>query len=140
MTERELKKLSRTDLIEMMLILSRENEQLKEELSRQRQLLEDRTIAVEKAGTLAEAALGLNGVFEAAQAAAAQYLENLKQRIDQQDQICARMERETRIKCNRMMMAAKRQAEEYLQQANMPTPQTEDGTVTPDCAGTQKKA
>lgn len=78
MTQRELKKLSRTDLIEMMLELSKENEVLRESLAQARKKLEDRTITIENAGSLAEAALSLNGVFEAAQAAANQYLQNIR--------------------------------------------------------------
>ena len=38
-----------------------------------------RRIELEKAGSIAEASLRLNGVFEAAQKAADQYLENLRQ-------------------------------------------------------------
>ena len=105
MIQQELKKLSRTDLIEMMLNLSREK-------------LADRMIKVESAGSLAEAALTLSGVFEAAQNAAEVYLENLRQRSEQQDLICAQMELQTREKCDRMMEAAKKQVEDYLQKAN----------------------
>lgn len=118
MTEQELKKLSRMDLVEMLMILSRENGQLRAELDQAREQLEDRTIAVENAGSLAEASLALNGVLEAAQAAANQYLQNIQQREEQQKQVCAQMEQETREKCNRMMMAAKRQADDYLMQVN----------------------
>ncbi|MBR5618981.1 MAG: DNA repair protein [Clostridia bacterium] len=40
--------------------------------------LDDRRIACEQAGTMAQAAMTLNGVFAAADEAAAQYLENLR--------------------------------------------------------------
>ncbi len=48
---------------------------LKGELERQRT---DRRIRLREAGSVAEAALRLNGVFEAAQKAADQYLENIE--------------------------------------------------------------
>ena len=80
MTDKELKKLSRTDLVEMLLEVTRENEQLRWELTETREKLESKTIAIENAGSLAEAALQLNGVFEAAQSACAQYAQNLQQR------------------------------------------------------------
>lgn len=118
MTEQELKKLSRIDLVEMLLALSRENEQLRTVLARTQKQLDDRTLAVENTGSLAEAALAVNGVLEAAQAAADQYLQNIRQQNEHQQELCARMEQETREKCNRMMMAAKRQADSYLIQVN----------------------
>lgn len=85
MTLKELRKLSRRDLLEMLLSLSKENEQLREQLQEARTQLESRKIEIENAGSLAEAALRLNGVFEAAQAACAQYEENLRLRVQEQE-------------------------------------------------------
>ena len=118
MTKKDLKKLSRLDLIEMLLTLTRENEQLRGELDQARKQLEDRTIAVENVGSLAEATLCLNGVMESAQAAADQYLQNIRLRSDRQDQECARMEQATREKCDRMVQSAKDQVDDYLHQIN----------------------
>ena len=80
MTPKELRRLRRSDLMEMLLELSKENLQLRQELDEANQKLRDRTIRIEEAGSLAEAALLLNGVFEAAQAACQQYEENLRMR------------------------------------------------------------
>jgi hypothetical protein len=44
--------------------------------------LASRRIEVENAGSIAEASLRLNGVFQAAQEAADQYLENVRQRAE----------------------------------------------------------
>ena len=46
--------------------------------------LNDRTIKIKKAGSLAEAALSLNGVYEAAEAAAKQYVYNIKLMLKQE--------------------------------------------------------
>ena len=78
MTDKELKKLSRAELLEMLLAQSKEKQRLEEELAEARKKLEDREIRIAESGSLAEAALKLNGVFEAAQAAADQYLENIR--------------------------------------------------------------
>ena len=78
MTDRELKKLRRADLLELLLDERRENERLRAELKRAHEQLDDRAIRLEKAGSIAEAALRLNGVFEAAEAAAVQYVENVR--------------------------------------------------------------
>lgn len=87
MTERELKKLSRRDLLEMLLALSKENEELRQKLVQAEEQLNSRNIMIENSGSLAEAALRLNGVFEAAQAACEQYVENMRFRKEQQAEI-----------------------------------------------------
>ena len=78
MTDKELQKLSRSALLEMLLEQSRENDRLRaqvEELARQ---LSDRQFKIDQAGSIAEASMQINQVFEAAQAAAEQYLENIR--------------------------------------------------------------
>ena len=79
MTDKELRRLSRTDLLEMLLEQSREVERLQKELETVKNQLSDRRIMEQEAGSIAEAALRINRVFEAAQAAADQYLENIRQ-------------------------------------------------------------
>lgn len=78
MTEKELRRLSRMDLLEMLLEQSKEVEWLRAELETVKKQLEDRRIMEQEAGSIAEAALRLNKVFEAAQQAADQYLENIR--------------------------------------------------------------
>lgn len=78
MTEKELRRLSRMDLLEMLLEQSKEVERLRAELETVKKQLEDRRIMEQEAGSIAEAALRLNKVFEAAQQAADQYLENIR--------------------------------------------------------------
>lgn len=79
MTEKELKRLSRSELLEMLIGQMEENEKLKIDLAQAREQANSRQIAIDRAGSIAEAALALNGVFDAAEAAAAQYLENIQQ-------------------------------------------------------------
>ncbi len=83
MTDKELQHLSRSDLLEMMLSLAEENERLKIRLRQARALLSDRRIVIDKAGSIAEAALQLNHVFEAADRAAKQYLENVRRMAEE---------------------------------------------------------
>ena len=78
MTEKELHKLKRAELLEMMLAQSREIEALRARIEQLETQLADREIRIQESGSIAEAALKLNGIFEAAQAAADQYLENVR--------------------------------------------------------------
>lgn len=84
MTDLELKRLSRADLLELLLKEHREKERLQAELEQAHKELADRRILLKEAGSIAEAALRLNGVFEAAEAAAAQYVESLRLLAEEQ--------------------------------------------------------
>ena len=91
MTDKELRRLSRSELLEMLIAQTAEKDQLKTRLEQAEAQLRDRRIAIDKAGSIAEAALALNGVFQAAEAAAQQYLENIQRISGQQDAICRSM-------------------------------------------------
>ena len=78
MTAKELKRLRRTDLMEMLLELSKENLELRQQLEEANAKLADRELQVERAGSLAEAALQLSGIFEAAQKACDLYEHNFR--------------------------------------------------------------
>ena len=82
MTDKEISKLTRKELIEMLLAATEENQKLTEEVEKLNRELRVRRIAIESSGTMAEAALKLNRVFEAADAAAKQYLQNVKAKAD----------------------------------------------------------
>lgn len=88
MTDKELRRLSRSELLEMLIAQAKENDQLKIRLDQAEAQLRNRSLTIAKAGSLAEAALSLNGVFQAADAAAQQYLENIERISGQQDVIC----------------------------------------------------
>ena len=78
MAERDLKKLNRADLLEMLVEVTRENELLQQRIEALENRLSSREIDLATSGSIAEAALRINGVFAAAEAAAQQYLENVK--------------------------------------------------------------
>ena len=83
MTEKELRRLSRRELLEMLITRTIENERLTEELQQAREELSDRKLIQERTGSMAEAALQLNGVFEAADRAAREYLENIRRMAEE---------------------------------------------------------
>ena len=77
-----------------------------------------------KAGSIAEAALQLNGVFQAAEAAAAQYLENIQRLSSEKETAFQRMEAEAREKAEAILAEAdayscqiRSQADQYQRQA-----------------------
>lgn len=106
MADKDLKRLSRTELLELLLQQTRERERLEQKLEEVRRQLADRQIRLEKAGDIAHATMEINGVMAAAQAAARQYLENME-----------RLERQTRQRCEQMLRQARQEAEDILQKA-----------------------
>ena len=104
MTAKELRQLRRSDLIEILLELSKENLELKEQLQEAERKLQDRQILIESSGSLAEASLRLNKIFEDAQAACDQYEENVHLRCQKLEeytvQKCVEIVRRTKAKLN----------------------------------------
>ena len=78
MTDKELKKLNRTKLLQMLLEVERENETLRARNAELEEKMSRRELQIASAGSIAEASLKLSGIFEAAQKAADQYLYNVR--------------------------------------------------------------
>lgn len=78
MTDKEVKRLSRSQLIEIIYQLQIREEALSDQNKRLEEELRSKRIRVEDAGNIAEAALALNNVFQSAQDAAMQYLSEIQ--------------------------------------------------------------
>ncbi|MCD8088385.1 MAG: hypothetical protein LUE22_07350 [Oscillospiraceae bacterium] len=78
MADKELRKMNRTELIEIIYALQQNERTLRTENEKLRRELDDKLLRMESAGSIAEAALSLNRVFEDAEAAAKQYLDSLR--------------------------------------------------------------
>jgi cell division septum initiation protein DivIVA len=79
MTEQQVRKLKRVELFQIIRNQEEEILQQQEKIQKLEQQLTERTIRLEQTGSIAEAALQINGVMEAAQKAADQYLESIRQ-------------------------------------------------------------
>lgn len=135
MTANDLKKLSRMDLLELLIARSEEVEKLQALLKDAEEKLNQREIILKEAGSIAEASLRLNGIFEAAQSASRQYLDSIQLYLDYQKLVCEKMEQrikeeaeqslentrkkceqmetETKYKCTEMLLRAKIESQEY---------------------------
>jgi len=123
MTDKELKHLSRAELVELLLAQAEENKGLKLRLDQMQEQLDSRQIKISEAGSIAEAALQLNGVFEAAQNAAAQYLDNIKRFSEESESLRQQMEAEAKKKAELICAEAdsysartRAQADQYRKQ------------------------
>jgi predicted transcriptional regulator len=84
MIDKELRKLNRLELLEMLVEQSKQIDELQQKLDIAEKKLADRDLKLKESGTLAEAALKLNDVFEAADAAGKQYVDALKRLYDEE--------------------------------------------------------
>ncbi len=140
MTDKDLKKLSRAELLEMLIAATEENEGLKDTIRSLQARLDDRRIMIDESGSIAEASLKLNGIFEAAQRAADDYIENVRrgsrkqaellekaeelarekvtEMISEADERCRKMEMETERKCDALTRKARRESDAYWAQVS----------------------
>lgn len=77
-----LKNLNRAELLELLIKQTKRADELESQLQLANRELERRDIVIRNAGSIAEAALGLNQVFEAADRAAQQYISNIRMMVD----------------------------------------------------------
>ena len=101
MTDRELRHMSRSELLQMLIMQIKENKVLSERLTAAEAELNSRQIAINNAGSLAEAALSLN-------------LVNIKRISDQQDLICQSIQK----KAEEIAAQIIYEAQEYNKQAH----------------------
>lgn len=115
---KELKKLTRKQLLELLISQTEEVERLQEKLSSVENQLKQRTILINEAGSIAEASLKLNNIFEVAQNTANQYLENIEILDKNQKLLCKQLEEETRLKAQNMIEETERKCLEREHEAD----------------------
>lgn len=83
MTEKELKKLTRYQLLELLIVQTERADKLQQQVERLQNRIDDKEIQMTVMGSIAEASLELSGVFAAAQKAADLYLEAAQKKAEQ---------------------------------------------------------
>ena len=78
MTDKEFKRLSRAQLIEIIYRLQLELDKVNEEKQQLASELADKRLRLQRAGNIADAAIEINNCFRSAQNAAEQYLNEIK--------------------------------------------------------------
>jgi cell division septum initiation protein DivIVA len=106
MTDKEFKRLNRSQLIDIIYQLQLKQEELTAENEKLSKALDDKRLRVSKAGNIAEAALEIHNVMQAAQDAAAHYLEEIR-----------RMREATEKNCQLLLEKARKEADDILAQA-----------------------
>ena len=107
MTDKEFKRLSRSQLIDIIYQLQLKQNELEEENRKLKAEVGDKRIRLREAGNIAEASLAMHNVMQSAQDAANQYLEEIRA-----------MKKETAENCNRILEKAKQEAAAIVARAN----------------------
>ena len=114
MPAKDLKHMGREDLLELLIQLTEENDKLKTVIQQKDQELTQlkerpvyaEPVTVQEPGSIAQAALKMNHVFEDAQKAADQYLNTI-----------ARMQREQALRCQKLLVEAQAEADRRIAEA-----------------------
>lgn len=112
MTDKELKKLRRRDLLELLINQTESNEQLQSQYDTMNMKLQSREIPLAEAGSLEQTVAQVNEVFRRADQIAEQYLENTRELTERQTDTCERMERECKEHCEKIVAEAEAQCEQ----------------------------
>ena len=119
MTDKELRRLRRDDLLQILIDQQRQIDEMTAALERSEKALADRNIAIEEAGNLAEASMKLNGVFEAAQSAADEYLRQMRERADEVAANAEKQAEESKRLADSVVAGARSEADRILRQARI---------------------
>jgi hypothetical protein len=107
MGTKELKNLSRRELVDIIYLMKKNEKLLQDEIASLRDALQNQEIHLSLAGSIAEAAISVTNVFSSAQASADIYLREI-----------VRMKRDAEIECAKMIDDTKQKTAEMISQRN----------------------
>lgn len=119
MTDKEFKRLSRSQLIDIIYQFQLKQEELTAENEKLSKELADKRLRVSKVGSIAEAALEVHNVMQAAQDAAEHYLEEIQIRVHKEHQ---RILNDARAEAAAILAKAKKEADKIVAQAKAENP------------------
>ena len=119
MVSKELKRLSRRELVDIIYQMKKNEQQLQEEIASLQEQLEDKRIRHSMAGSIAEAATSVTNLFATAQAAADLYLNEITCMREETEKECAKMIEQARKTAESILQATEvtdqEQSEKWLQ-------------------------
>lgn len=107
MVGKELKKLSRRELVDVIYQMKRNEQELQVELESLREELQNKRIRLENAGSIADAAAGITQLLTSAQETADLYLSEIACMKSETERECARLIAEAKIKADEIIARAK---------------------------------
>ena len=118
MTDKELRRLGRRELLELLMQQQQQNEKLRKRIAELEKTVSDRTIEIERTGSMAEAALMLSGVFQAADEAVARYKENIRRCSEDQKKAYDKIVFEAERRATQIIQAAEDEKKRRIAEAD----------------------
>ena len=112
MTDKEFRKLKRGDLIAIIYEYQKKQDELIAEVEDLKKKLESREIKLSNAGSITEAVISMNELFETAQRTADEYIENVKKTTENAEKKAAEIISEAEKKAEKITEEAKKKAKE----------------------------
>ena len=112
MISKDLKKLSRKELVDIIYQLKKNEQERREEVAALEQALQEKRIRVSVAGSIAEAATDITQIFSVAQTTADLYLREITFMKERTEQECAAKIEDANKKAEEILAEAKRQFDE----------------------------
>ena len=103
MISKDLKKLSRRELVDIIYQLKKNEEQMQEKITELEEALQDKRIKLSVAGSIAEAAMDVTNVFATAQRTADLYLQEISFMKTEAEQECAKMIEDARKQVEKIL-------------------------------------
>lgn len=109
MISKELKRLSRRELVDIIYQLKKNEEKMQEEIAGLEEALQEKRIRISMAGSIAEAAMDITNIFSSAQTTADLYLREIACMKEDAERECAKMIDEANKKVEKTLQDGARQ-------------------------------
>ena len=107
MISKDLKKLSRRELVDIIYQLKKNETQMQEKIAELEEALQDRRIKLSAAGSIAEAAVDITNIFHTAQRTADLYLQEISFMKADAERECAKMIEDARKQATKISANSK---------------------------------
>jgi hypothetical protein len=109
MISKELKKLSRRELVDIIYQLKKNEQEKQEKITSLEEALQEKRIRISVAGSIAEAAVDITNVFSVAQTTADLYLHEISYMKEETEQECKKMLEEARQRVENILADGQKQ-------------------------------
>jgi cell division septum initiation protein DivIVA len=111
---KELKKLSRRELVDIIYQLKKNEQQMQEKIAALEEALQEKRIRVSVAGSIAEAAADITNLFSTAQLTADLYLREIASMKADTERECAKIIEDARVRVEQIISGAENQANDLF--------------------------
>ena len=114
MNSKELKRLSRRELVEIIYQLKKNEQEMQEEIEALKNELQDKHIRIAASGSIADAAVSITNLFSTAQTTADLYLQEITYMKEKTEKECTKKVEDTEKECAQKVEDTEKKVKEIL--------------------------